>query len=263
MTAPSRRPALPERAPIAGFADGTRPGRGRRADGFVRNGQQWVIDRARRDGSLAVRLLDSDGQPGATAVTLPATYVRRHVELAYATTVHREQGMTTDTAHVLADAGTTREAFYVAMTRGRSSNKAYLVLDPPANRHLDHQLTSSAADSEESTRDEVLQAIATNTSGQSSAHEAIRVEQDRAGSIAQLANEAETIAAYAHEIATTELLLTTLGDTPTTDRLLQDKDFDRLVAAIRGAHTAGIDLPTVLPRLAAPLQSRGTLRTRR
>jgi conjugative relaxase-like TrwC/TraI family protein len=241
--------------------DGTASGavRGRRADGFVRNGQQWVIERARRDGSLVVRLLGGDGQPGATAVTLPTEYVRRHVELGYATTVHRAQGMTTDTAHVLADAATTREAFYVAMTRGRSSSKAYLVLDPPAHRHLDHALTSSAADGEESTRGEVLRAIATNSSGQSSAHEAIRVEQDRAGSIAQLANEAETIAAYAHDVAAADLLVTVLGDTPAINALLDDKDFNQVVTAIRRAYAAGTDVPTVLPRLAAPLQSSGTL----
>ena len=82
-------------------------------------------------------------------MTLPADYVRQHVELAYATTVHRAQGMTTDTAHVLADAAATREAFYVAMTRGRRSNQAYLVLDPPAYRHLDHQLTLRPATTEQ------------------------------------------------------------------------------------------------------------------
>ncbi|HEY5149782.1 MAG TPA: hypothetical protein VIJ23_08160, partial [Mycobacterium sp.] len=245
--------------------DGTQPtnstptDRGRRGDGFIRNGQQWIVDRARRDGSLAVRLLGGDGHPGATAVSLPATYVRRHVELAYATTVHRAQGMTTDTAHVLADAGTTREAFYVAMTRGRHQNQAYLVLDPPAHRHSDHPLTTSAADSEESTRGEVLHAIASNTGGQSSAHETIRVEQDRAGSIAQLANEAETIAAYAHDLAAADLLITVLGDTPTINALLDDKHFDQVVTAIRLAYAAGTDVPTVLPRIAAQLQSSGAL----
>jgi hypothetical protein len=160
---------------------------------------------------------------------------------------------------VLADASTTREAFYVAMTRGRHHNQAYLVLDPPAHRHSDHPLTTSAADNEQSTRGEVLNAIATNASGQSSAHEAIRVEQDRAGSIAQLANEAETIAAYAHDLAATDLLITVLGDTPTITALLDDKHFDQVVTAIRRAQAAGTDVPTGLPRIAAPLQSTGTL----
>ena len=43
-----------------------------RTDGFVRNGQQWSVERrARRDGSLVVRLLDARGRPSAAAVTLP------------------------------------------------------------------------------------------------------------------------------------------------------------------------------------------------
>ena len=79
------------------------------------------------------------------------------------------------------------------------------------------------------------------------------------GSIAQLASEAETIAAYAHEVAAAELLITTLGDTPAVNALLDDQNFDRVVTAIRAAHAAGTDVPTVLPRLAAPLQAKGTL----
>ena len=113
-------------------------------DGVSQFARQTVFTSTRVLAAEDLLLTLAADQTGPTACTLPATYVRRHVELAYATTVHRAQGMTTDTAHVLADAATTREAFYVAMTRGRSSNKAYLVLDPPAHRHLDHQLTSAA-----------------------------------------------------------------------------------------------------------------------
>jgi len=51
------------------------------------------------------------------------------VELGYATTVHRAQGMTVETGHVLADKSMSREAFYVAMSRGATSNRAYVVTD--------------------------------------------------------------------------------------------------------------------------------------
>ena len=242
------------------LTDGTLPatGRGRRADGFVRNGQQWVVDRARNDGSLTVRLLDSAGRPGATAVTLPAGYVRQHVELAYATTAHRAQGMTTDTAHVLADATVARETFYVAMTRGRRSNQAYLVLDPPTRGQTgDHQHPQGGADGEQWTRGEVMHAIVTNVGAQSSAHETIRVEQDKAGSIAQLAVEAETIAAYAHDLAAGEAVFTALGDTPATAALVGDEQFDLVVRAIRAAYAAGVDVPAVLPGIAMRLATQG------
>jgi ATP-dependent exoDNAse (exonuclease V) alpha subunit len=52
--------------------------------------------------------------------------VAGHVELGYAVTAHRAEGMTVDTAHVLATAAMTREAFYVAMTRGRHTNTTYV-----------------------------------------------------------------------------------------------------------------------------------------
>ncbi len=241
------------------LTDGTSTGgRGRQADGFVRNGQQWVVDRARRDGSLTVRLLGSDGNPSATAVTLPAGYVRANVELAYATTAHRAQGMTTDTSHVLADATVARESFYVAMTRGRRANDAYLVLDPPKTGLGDHQHPAGSAAGEQWTRGEVLHAIATNTGAQSSAHEVIEIEQDRAGSIEQLAAEAETIASYAHDLAAGELLLTVFGDGPAVLALLDDDQFHLVVTAVRSARTAGIDIDTALPGIARPLQARGS-----
>jgi len=62
---------------------------GRRRDGFVRNGQQWAVEHARTDGSPNVRLTSPDHRPGAASVTLPAWYVRDHVELGYAVTAHR------------------------------------------------------------------------------------------------------------------------------------------------------------------------------
>ena len=49
--------------------------------------------------------------------------------LGYAVTAHRAQGMTVDTSHVVVTGSTTRENFYVSMTRGRDSNIAYVALD--------------------------------------------------------------------------------------------------------------------------------------
>ena len=97
------------------------------------------------------------------------------------------------------------------MTRGRHANHAYLNLDhsPPGRPEVD----DLGGDQDQLTAGEVLTAIATNTAAESSAHEAIRVEQDRAASVATLAAEAETIANHAHHTATAELLVAVLGDT--------------------------------------------------
>ncbi|MEU4293210.1 MobF family relaxase [Kribbella sp. NPDC026596] len=63
--------------------------------GFVQNGNRWTVIRRWDDGSLTVE--NDDLQ----TVTLPSKYVRESVELAYATTAHRAQGATIDTAHLL------------------------------------------------------------------------------------------------------------------------------------------------------------------
>ncbi len=230
-------------------ADGTPPATGRRGDGFVRNGQRWQVERAHGDGSLTVRL-QTVSQSGTVPITLSAAYVRDHVDLGYATTAHRAQGITVDTSHVLADALTQREAFYVAMTRGRYANTAYLVLDPAATVRgtIEHPI-GGPADQESWTTEQVAESITAHSAADTSAHETIRVVQDNATSIRQLADEADAIAAYAHDLAATEILLTIFGDKPAVRSLFDDEHFPDLVLAIRHAHTAGIDLATELPRL--------------
>ena len=54
------------------------------------------------------------------SVVLPASYVAKNVELAYATTAHRAQGRTVDTAHAFVSPTTTREVLYVALREARS-----------------------------------------------------------------------------------------------------------------------------------------------
>src|SRR3546814_15313789 len=72
---------------------------------------------------------------GAT-VRLPAEYVAEHVELGYAVTAYRAQGVTVDTGHTLIEPGSTREKFYVAMTRGRTGNTASVSINPPDEVHI-------------------------------------------------------------------------------------------------------------------------------
>ena len=69
------------------------------------------------------------GRRFGSSIVLPASYVSESVDLGYAVTAYRAQGVTTDTAHVLVEPTSTRETFYVAMTRGRHSNRAYVTLD--------------------------------------------------------------------------------------------------------------------------------------
>jgi hypothetical protein len=88
----------------------------------VANRERWTVTGTDGRGGLVVR-----GRGGGRI--LPPDYVRRHVELAYATTVHGAQGETVGQAHLLVGEGTGAAAAYVGMTRGRDRNTAHLVAE--------------------------------------------------------------------------------------------------------------------------------------
>lgn len=74
------------------------------------------------NGALMVKLEDG------SRMYLPAGYVKEHVELAYAATVHGAQGRTVEVCHSLVDPGSTnREALYVMLTRGEADNIGYVI----------------------------------------------------------------------------------------------------------------------------------------
>ena len=65
---------------------------GHRGD-WIRNGSLFTVRAIGRDGSLRVQRIDGDG-----VTTLPADYVTTWVDLGYASTIDRAQGITVDTA---------------------------------------------------------------------------------------------------------------------------------------------------------------------
>ena len=88
----------------------------------MRNGNRWrvaALDRA-TNRIAAERLSD-----GARAV-FHGDYLKEHVTLGYATTVHSAQGVTADSCYAILGEGSSRAMLYVAMTRGRHNNEAFL-----------------------------------------------------------------------------------------------------------------------------------------
>ncbi|MDO4259021.1 MAG: hypothetical protein Q4C87_05810 [Actinomycetaceae bacterium] len=164
--------------------------------------------------------------------------------LGYAVTAHRAQGITTDTAHVLVEPTTTRENLYVAMTRGRESNQAYVILDRPDDHAAPHP-----GDNPDATARSVLYGVLQHSGAELSAHETITAEQDQWGSIAQLAAEYETIAAAAqHDRWTT--LVRGSGLTDEQAQAVIDSDaFGALTAELRRAEANHHHIDTLLPRL--------------
>ena len=133
----------------------------------VRNGALWTVTATHPDGALTVQPTTAE----ATQVLLPATYVAEHVDLGYATTTHRAQGITVDTSHTLADPATSREALYVAMTRGRTANHAYLTV--PETDHNCHPTQPPSVQPHDGV--ETLSAILANSQAELSATETQQV----------------------------------------------------------------------------------------
>ena len=155
--------------------------------GWVKNGDRWRVTDVNDDGSVVVQRL---GMRFGGSVVLPADYVAEHVDLGYAITAHRAQGMTVDTAHVVVTGSTTRENFYVAMTRGRESNIAYVALDRPDDSH-------AAPSPEEVTAKTILFGVLQHSGVELSAHQTIKEEQEHWSSFKQIVGEYLTIAAVA------------------------------------------------------------------
>jgi conjugative relaxase-like TrwC/TraI family protein len=88
---------------------------------YVKNGDLWQVEQRHRDGRLRLKHLRHGGR-----ITLPAHYVKEHVELGYAATIHRSQGLTVDIARAFLTPTAFREAALVALSRGVQGNYAYL-----------------------------------------------------------------------------------------------------------------------------------------
>jgi conjugative relaxase-like TrwC/TraI family protein len=210
---------------------------------WVRNGDTWTITGVRDDGSITIR---KTGRRFGGSIVLPTPYVADHVDLGYAVTAHRAQGITVDTAHVLVEPTTTRENFYVAMTRGKHANNAYVILD-----RADEHAHPHPGDNAEATGRSVLFGVLQHVGAELSAHETITAEHERWGSIAQLAAEYETIAAAAQRDRWATLIRSSGLTTEQTETAIESEAFGALTAELRRAEANHHNLDTLLPRLVA------------
>lgn len=140
---------------------------------FVKNGDLWRVV-GLEDGMLTVQHLEHGGK-----VTLPGSYVAASVELGYASTIHRAQGATVDTAHALVDSSTDRAGAYVALTRGRESNTLYVSLGDGQKR------------------DEVLEQIASAYERDLTVHESVDAVRAEHHNVADLIAQHEDISELA------------------------------------------------------------------
>lgn len=200
---------------------------------FVKNGDAWTVVKRLRDGSLKVRHQEHRG-----TATLPAGYVAAHVQLHYATTTHRAQGSTVDTAHLLVDDQLTRENLYVAMTRARLANHAYVTTHELLPLDEDERLDRPRYDPDSRAAREVLDTILNREGAMLSATETIRRTQQQAESLSTLiprhqhAAEQATTAGYQH-------LVQEMFDPVIASQLIEDAAFSAVVRALHRGETLG------------------------
>ncbi|WP_433869233.1 AAA family ATPase [Saccharopolyspora sp. CA-218241] len=151
---------------------------------FVKNGDTWAVQNVRRGGGLRLRHQGSGG-----TIALPADYVAEHVELAYAATVNRSQGMSVKggSAHSLVPQGLSREQLYTQVTRAEHDNQLYV-------ETVQHTIDSHQETPLERTARGVLEAALQRSSAETSATEELRASLDKAESLRTLVGHHDYVA---------------------------------------------------------------------
>jgi hypothetical protein len=205
---------------------------------FVKNGDTWSVQRRHRNGDLTVEHTGHHGK-----VRLPAEYVEVNVELGYASTAARAQGMTVDTAHVFVDDATSREALYVAATRGRDGARLYVATNALLG------LEAERPPAPELTARQLLEEALGRETGERSATEVAREAQRQAAEVARAraTHRALTVNPVEQQTPTVRRALRPgLADT-----VLADPAFPALARTLQTAHDAGYNPSELLHRAAA------------
>jgi DNA primase catalytic core len=209
---------------------------------WVKNGDLWRVIARGRDGALQARHLET-----GAAVVLPADYVAAHVELGYAATIHRVQGMTVDTSHVMVGVGMTRNELYTAITRGRLSNRVYvetddvLDLDPHRQPDLERAVLNA------------LKGVLDRDGEEKSASRVIEEEWDYAHSLARLVPEYEdAYLAFLEPDRAGRLSQAVCAVLPErmADLVLADEAWPGLAKRLSQHEAAGTDAATTIRRAA-------------
>jgi len=211
----------------------------------VKNGDLWRITEVGADGSLTVST-NTSGTTGTKrsghTVILPAEYVAENVELGYASTVYRSQGITVDAAFTIPAAAMDRQGFYVAMTRGRETNQVFVPDDqvPDVDSHLPQGQAMSAR--------QYLTQIITRDGSAVTAHAALAAANEAMTTGAGF--DVHTVAAayreLAEELAVQVVVAAAGDDTATAELLAEDWQTRRLAVAVGRLDAAGADTDRIL-----------------
>jgi conjugative relaxase-like TrwC/TraI family protein len=132
---------------------------------WVRNGIRWSVTSRDEGGSLVLQSMEGHG-----SVRVPGSYATAQIGLAYALTVHKAQGATSDATILLVDGAMSAEQLYIGMTRGRAENRALVVCEVEGDGH---------SEATEQSPVEVLASVMRRSGSNRSAHDVMRAELNR------------------------------------------------------------------------------------
>jgi hypothetical protein len=196
---------------------------------WVVNRDVWRVTAVTEGGGLRVQLMDRP----SVEVTLSGEYLSEHATLAYASTVHAAEGRTIGnravegTAHLLIDSNsTTREAFYVGMTRARDRNTVYVPTSDGPNDERGNQPINTD-------RFAVLGNVLERDTTQVSATQALRDELEASGSLAALGPVWSSLVAEQARDRYADILLGLVGP-ERMDAMIAEDGAGRLWRAVEG-----------------------------
>jgi conjugative relaxase-like TrwC/TraI family protein len=206
---------------------------------FVKNGDAWRVLVRHANGALVVEHLEHRGR-----ATLPAAYVAANVELLYATTAHRAQGCTVDTAHALITEEMGRESFYVTVSRARHGTVLYVATHELGSVDEDEHVDRVRFDAGAYAAREILEHVVGRESAELSATEQIRTAYARAESLAVLVplyTHALDTATDSHYRCLVERVLPDLAE-----QITAEPAWHAVLRALREAEAGGWDAPVLL-----------------
>lgn len=203
---------------------------------FIKNGTRMNITSIDAVGLHAIR-----EDTGAT-VTIPYQYAEENVELGYACTIHRSQGLTVDTAHVGVDDSYNREQLYVALTRGKQSNMVYVQEKKDAEESPDNWGIMKNMNAEDYM--EVLAGILHKSDVDMTAHERRDAEHGWANDLGRALDELDYVADISATRRAHEWVKNTLHVDPR-----QYTDSPLLKNLIRAAKSSTIDFSQLPPEI--------------
>ncbi|XKH52067.1 relaxase domain-containing protein [Citricoccus nitrophenolicus] len=202
---------------------------------FIANGTRLTLTGINPDGSAVARNETTGGE-----VTLDPDYLASSIELGYATTAHRSQGVTVDSAHAVATAGLYRELFYVAMTRGRHGNHAYVDFGVDHDAHSPDEWGLLTATPPADRPVTVLEGVLKRESAEHTAHEVRDQQRAWANDLGRMVHELDYLHWAARSTRTHEWVQDTYGDDPESmAQLTEAATWPQLVKADPALHHHG------------------------